>query len=255
MSLMRPLYILLACLILPACSSPVPPAPTQAPVEQPVSLSLGELMQAPERWSGRLITLIAPLHGDATSRILAPGPASQDGPSNEPVGNPSQSLWLAEPLPSSVAARIGDGPTYLKLRGRLSPPGAFGADTRFPYQFSAENAAVIEPERTTLANLAENPTALDGALLEVSGTLLVNEQDALLTEEESGGGVPATGARQIKLRGSPPEAALAALQQRGEVRYGSVIIVGWWQDGALAPFLTTPITSSTVGPASTPKQD
>ena len=210
-------------------------------------------MQAPERWSGRPITLIAPLPGGAASQILAPGLASDEDAAAEPLDDPSQSLWLAEPLPISVTTSAADGPIYLKLRGQLSPPGAYGAGARFPYQFSTDSAARLEAERTTLANLAENPNALDGALLEVSGTLLVNAQGALMTEEVSGGGVPVAGARQIKLRGTPPEAALAGLQQRGEVRYGPVTIVGWWQDGALAPFLTGPPTTPTVGPESTPK--
>jgi hypothetical protein len=232
---MRVLSIFAIILTLCACgASPAPPTPVA--VRQGAILPLPALMQAPERWSGRQMILIAPLTGGPTGRVLG---AEAIGASGTATGDTTGAIWLADPLPGTIAAKIAPGTVYLKLRGRLSPPGAYGMDARFAYQFSAETVAVLKPERTTLANLADHPRAIDGALLEVSGTLLARTNDALLADKVTQRGLPEANARQIKLREPLRAATLAGLQRSGEVSYGPVTVVGWWQDGVLAPFSLT----------------
>ncbi len=245
---MRLLYVLIPVFVLAACGPSVPPAPTRVAQAQIGLLSLPALMETPERWSGTKITLIAPLLGGASGRVLA---IDADGSAEQltsPTIEPQRSLWLAAPLPAAVAAKATGNPIYLKLRGRLSPPGGYGSGARFPYQFSADTAAVLQSERTTLKNLAENPRSIDNALLEVTGTLLSTGGGALLADHVSNRGVPAPDARQIKLRGPIPAQATANLHQSGEVRYGDVSIVGWWHDGALAPFAIHSKAAGSIGP-------
>ncbi|HSH77046.1 MAG TPA: hypothetical protein VLA19_00780, partial [Herpetosiphonaceae bacterium] len=124
-------------------------------------------MDEPARWSGQLVTLIAPLAGGLQGRVLVPFLPTDGANSSMPAPDPGRAVWLAEPLPATVAAQAGEGPIVLKLRGRLSPPGAYGTDGSFPYQFSAESTSLLLPERTTLPNLAANPHSLDGVLLEI----------------------------------------------------------------------------------------
>ena len=184
------------------------------------------------------MTLIAPLTGGPTGRVLGPEPIGASGNATPPADT-AGAIWLADPLPAAIAAKIPPGTAYLKLRGRLSPPGAYGTDARFAYQFSAETVAVLKPERTTVANLADHPRAIDGALLEVSGTLLAKTNGALLADKVSQRGLPEANARQIKLREPLQAETITELQRSGEVRYGPVTVVGWWQDGVLAPFSLT----------------
>jgi hypothetical protein len=202
-------------------------------VEKPATLSLVDLMAAPEQWVGKKVTVIAPIRGGKGSREL--GIASTGTQSS----NAAPSLWLANPLPEGVAAELPDGLGYLKLAGTLSPPGAYGTDGRFPYQFAAETAAALEAGRTTLQHLTANPHTFDGTVLDLSGILIAAPDGALLTDNISPGGVPGADARQIKLRMASTE-GLPGLQTRGDVRYGPVMLSGWWQNNVLTPFEIRP---------------
>jgi hypothetical protein len=125
---------------------------------------------------------------------------------------------------------------YLKLRGRLSPPGGYGTDGRYLYQFSAETVSIIEPELTTLANIADNLRSMDGALLKVTGILLIGGDATLMVDKVDDGGVPPANARQVKIRDLSPEQIPVHLKQRGAVRFGEVTATGWMQNGVLRPF-------------------
>ncbi len=196
-------------------------------------LSLVDVLAAPEQWIGKKVTMIAPIRGGKGSRELGIAPADTAS------SNPAPLLWLADPLPEGVAAKLPDGLGYLKLVGTVSPPGAYGTDGRFPYQFEAETAAAIEAGRTSLQHLTANPHAFDGAVLELSGILIAAPDGALLTDNISPGGVPGADARQIKLRMASIE-GLPGLQTRGDVRYGPVMLSGWWQNNVLTPFEIRP---------------
>jgi hypothetical protein len=143
---------------------------------------------------------------------------------------------LAAPLPEKVVSLLVKGMSYLKLRGRLSPPGGYGTDARYLYQFTAETVSIIAPERTTLANVADNLRSMDGALLELTGILLIGGDGTLMVETLNRGGVPPSNARQVKIRGITPEQVLPSLEQHGAVRFGQVTATGWMQGGVLTPF-------------------
>jgi len=222
-------------LLLSACAGQGPaPLPLPSRPQAEPTLTLSTLLSEPQRWSGRPITLIAPARLSDGQRVLTPQLGLSDGAEHS-------SLWLAEAPPATIINRLPDGAGYLKLRGRLSPPGAFGRDQRYTYQFVADELAVLEPERTTVANLADNPLAIDGVLLAVDGTLLVRDDSALLVDRVSAGGVPETDARQIKLpRAAIDAATVAGFERSGDVRWGPVRVTGWWQDGAMALFAIEP---------------
>jgi hypothetical protein len=236
MSSMRPRYWIILFCALTACSQPVPPAPTQVVEQPPAVLGFPALMEAPQNWTGREVIITAPLIGGAGSRILGPGIDTAGSEEAEPIDDPRQTLWLAEQLPDALVADAGDGPVYLKLRGQLSPPGAYGDGARFPYQFLTKSAGLLPPERTTIANLAENGRVLDGAILELTGSLLVSDEGALLVDRVTAGGVPAADGHQVKIADLPQQ-ALEGLQPRGNIHSGLVAIAGWWHNGALVPFL------------------
>lgn len=189
-----------------------------------VLLSSVDLMSAPEQWVGRQVTLIALITGDRDPRILGTA-----------AGGDNQQLWLAEPLPQATTAKLSKDTAVLKLRGKLSPPGGYGPDAKFPYQFAAESAVVVEVGRPSLQALAANPRAFDRTALALDGTLIATGGSAILADDVSPGGVPAANAHQIKLR-QVDSAALTGLRRQGEVRFGAVSILGWWQDGTLDPF-------------------
>ena len=235
---MRILSVLALTLVLAGCRSEAPPLVIQTAEVDAGVVSIPALLDEPARWSGQLVTLIAPLAGGPQGRVLVPFlPADETNSSTPDTG---RAVWLAEPLPAPVAAQVGEGPIVLKLRGRLSPPGAYGTEGSFPYQFSAQSASLLLPERTTLPNLAANPHSLDSVVLEIEGSLLADAEGAILADEAAPGGIPTSAARQIKLRRTWDDAALEELQQRGDVRYGPVVVVGWWQAGLMTPFMIRP---------------
>jgi hypothetical protein len=230
----RLILLALAVTILAACASEVPPAlPTPTILPRAVVLPITAVLAEPQRWSGQEITIVASLVLQGDDRILI---ASAEDVGNSADIAPAQAIWLEEAPPESIRSAVLSGNTILKLRGTLSPPGAYGRDQRFPYQISAEQIETLQAERTTLANLAQNPRSLDRILLSVEGTLLTEPSSALLTDQVSEGGVP-TGLHQIKLRGtSLNQTLLDRMESSGEVRWGKVAITGWWQDGTLTPF-------------------
>lgn len=224
-------------LLLCACAGQAPaPLPSSAQPGREETLTLAVLLGEPQRWSGQHITLIAPALLSPSERILT----TRLGPT---ASSNDTSLWLADAPPELVMEQLNDGAGFLKLRGRLSPPGAFGLDQRFTYQFVADELAVLVPERTTVANLADNPRAIDRVLLAVSGTLLLRGESALLVDHVSSGGVPQTAARQIKLpRGAIDAAAVSGFRRSGDVSWGPVRVVGWWQNAGITPFSVEPAT-------------
>jgi hypothetical protein len=219
-----------------ACASEAPPAlPTPSIVPQAVVLPITAVLSEPQRWSGQELTIVAPLALQGDDRVLL---ADAESTGELATIVPAQAIWLAEAPPEAIRSAVLNGNTILKIRGKLSPPGAYGRDQRFPYQISAAQIETLQAERTTIANLAQNPHSLDRILLSVEGTLLAEPSSALLTDQVSEGGVP-TGLHQIKLRGiSPDRSLLDRMQSSGEVRWGKVQMIGWWQDGTLTPFKT-----------------
>lgn len=239
-------------LALSACGQrTIPELPLPSAVEPSGPVTLQTVLTAPNTWSGRSFTLISPVLADAATQLLVRRAGSDQAPADG-----TDALWLAEPLPEDIRAALPEGSGILELQGRLSPPGAYGPEQRFPYQFNAERVALLKPERSTIANLALNPGALDKILLELDGVLLARPDEALLVDEASAGGVPSADASRLKLDpGDIDESVVAALAQSGDVRWGRVSVVGWWQNGALQPLMIEPVESGnpigTAEPATT----
>lgn len=233
--LFRLIILSVVAIMFAACASEPPrplPTPTALPRAAVVPITL--VLAEPQRWSGQEITIVGPIALTGEDRVLI---ASLEEANDPGSVRPDQAIWLEQQPPESIRNEIVNSEgSILKIRGTISPPGAYGRDQQFPYQLSTQTMEVVQPERTTLANLAQNPQALDQILLSVGGTLLAQQSSALLTDQVSEGGVP-TGLHQIKLsRPSIDQSLLQKLKSSGEVRWGEVQVVGWWQDGTLAPF-------------------
>lgn len=234
--LFRVFILAVLAILFAGCASGPPPAlPTPTALPPTPVLSISDVLAEPQRWSGQEIIVVALAGGQGANQVLT----ASLGNSDATAVSPDQAIWLAEPLLAELQSRAQAGDNIVRVRGRLSPPGAYGRDQQFPYQFSAEQIEVLAPERTTLANLAQNPQALNQVLLTVEGTLLAQQNSALLTDHVSEGGVP-TGQHQIKLsRTTIDQAVFDKLTSSGEVRWGEVQVVGWWQNATLTPFKMT----------------
>lgn len=238
------LYILVIFVLSGCGATPAPTLPTPTIVPREAVVALPELLAEPQRWSGQSLVLIAPVSAGKTERVLTTQPTRD--PAAQPA--PGTALWLAQPLPETISSQLGTG-GVARLRGTLSPPGAYGPDQQFTYQFSAERADLLQPERTTLVNLADNPGALDRILLRLEGTLLVEQESALLVDQVSLGGVPTANGRQIKLpRAAIDVQVISRLNQSGDVHWGAVQMIGWWQDGMFMPFSITTTDKASPSP-------
>lgn len=235
--LFRMLVLSVLALLVAGCASGPPPAlPTPTALPRTPVLSITDVLAEPQRWSGQEIIVVALVGLQGEDQVLTASLGNADNPGTVP---PDQAIWLAEPPPSEIQSQAQAGDNIVKLRGRISPPGAYGRDQQYPYQISTEKIEVLAPERTTLANLAQNPQALDQVLLALEGTLLAQQNSALLTDQVSEGGVP-IGQHQIKLsRTMIDQTVFNAMKSSGEVRWGQVQVTGWWQDGTLTAFKIT----------------
>lgn len=235
--LFRMLVLSVLALLVAGCASGPPPAlPTPTALPRTPVLSITDVLAEPQRWSGQEIIVVALVGLQGEDQVLTASLGNADNPATVP---PDQAIWLAEPPPSEIQSQAQAGENIVKLRGRISPPGAYGRDQQYPYQISTEKIEVLAPERTTLANLAQNPQALDQVLLALEGTLLAQQNSALLTDQVSEGGVP-IGQHQIKLsRTMIDQTVFNAMKSSGEVRWGQVQVTGWWQDGTLTAFKIT----------------
>ncbi len=234
--MLRLLALMVLLALLAACAGDPPPAlPTPTPLPRAVVLPITALLAEPQRWSGQSITVVGPVVLTSEDRVLL----ARMGDSATAITQTGKAIWIEQQPPDTITSQLSNGTGLLKIRGKLSPPGAYGREQRFPYQISAETIEALKPEQTTLINLAQNPRALDRILLTVEGTLLAQKNSALLTDKVSEGGVP-VGTHQIKLPNADVDPdLLAQLKSSGEVRWGAVQVLGWWQDGALTPFRIT----------------
>lgn len=232
----------LLVIVLSGCASASGPGlPTPTIQQREAIVALPAMLAEPQRWSGQQVILVAPVQAGEAGQVLTAQLTSNSSatPASELR---TSAIWLSQPLPEAITRQSGTDLAVVRLRGTLSPPGAYGRDEQFSYQFSVERADLLQPERTTIANLATNPGALDRISLLLEGTLLVQRDAALLIDRVSARGLPATDSRSVKLsRRAIDEHLLAQLTRSGEVRWGSVQLVGWWQDGTLIPFAITPV--------------
>ncbi len=205
-------------------------------VVKPAVVGLPTLLDNPQSFVGRSLVLISPVAVSSGSVQIVSG-FHYEGQELRPLKAAPSTVWLSGSIPEGVKTKLASGVGYLKVRGRLGPPGAYGPDTRYPYQFTVTESSILVPDTTTLINLTTNSHALNDVLLNVSGTLLTTKDGAILTEQTGSGGIPRNDARQIKLHGLLEPQIVQRLASSGDVHYGPVNVVGWWHDGSLAPFV------------------
>lgn len=232
------LFLVVILIVFVGCAPNRPTPLPQASTQVNEVVALPTIIDSLQQWSGKEFTLITPVHINEQDRVLAVNLKNNDDETEM-----SNGIWLAEPLSADVEAGLKEGTGVVKLRGVLSPPGAYGRNQQFPYQFTTQQAVILMPERSTIANLALNPSALNQVLLRLEGTMLVRPDAALLVDKVSEGGVPQADGHQIKLqRVKLDEVVERSFTRKGDVQWGAVEIVGWWQDGTLTMMSLTPRT-------------
>lgn len=219
---MRPLLLLLVCL-LTACASPAASPPPTAPPAPTVPL-VGEVLAAPTPGPLRVLGYLTPVEGGAVLTNLV-------GPS------PANSLWLEGVSPAEPA------PTLVEARGQLEGPGRFGPAGRYSYRLAATELRPQSVRDLSIPLLLENGALYEGQVVRLRGQLLRSANSALLTERIGQGGVPASDARQVKLAALPSDlGAFDALRRSpdGALIYGPVEITGLWRSGSLTPLTLIP---------------
>ena len=128
---------------------------------------------------------------------------------------------------------------------------AAGAETRREVDQEGGNALIggllrqQEHHLLIIANLAAHDAhqlaaqlrQLQGQVVEVPGTLIVKDTEALLVEAVGSGGVPEETAAQIKILQPFDDPDLfATLESSAAIRYGPATVTGLWQGNGLQVF-------------------
>lgn len=234
-------------LLLVACSDAGAPARPATPTP----LAFTPLTDALARGApdpGVDLTTIGYVVVDGDGASLNDGLSFSAGPTPRPLSEPNR-VWLGAGAADSLggALRTAGALRYTAAvaRGRLVGPGAYGPGGRYRYQISAPQLQPLAPEETSIALLLDNPALYEGRLVRIAGSLLTRSSSALLVDHLGSGGIPAPGARQIKLRGPLRDQALLDRLPGGSsggVRFGPVQIEGFWRGGALTPLSLSPIS-------------
>lgn len=240
------LCVFLLVLLLAACSD------AGAPVRLPASPTplaftpLGDALARGAPASGDLIT-VGYIVVDAAGAWLTDGLSFSAGPTPQPLSGADQ-VWLGPAAPSGLDAGLRAAGTLryaaVVARGKLDGPGAYGPGGRYRYQISAPQLQPLAAQETTVAALLDNSALYEGRLVRIAGSLLARSNSALLIDRLGPGGLPAPGARQIKLRGPLRDQALLNRLQvasGGAIHFGPVQIEGLWRGGALLPLSLLPV--------------
>jgi hypothetical protein len=216
-----------SAILLAACgSSAVPPA------EELVREVLARREPRAVRAIGYLtrdaagVRLVGELHAGVDGFV----PGGQVMCLDAPAGEGERLIALAPEAPAAAVAAVS---------GTLSPgPGACSA------MITNARAELLAPRETTIATLVQRPQEYDGAVVRVAGGLLARPGAALLVEQLGAGGVPAPGTQQIKLvvplaDGMLPQAL--GRSPSGDVRFGPVLVEGFWRNGALVPLVISAV--------------
>jgi len=242
------LRVLLIIFLLVACSDVS--TPTQLPATPtPLAFTpIGDALAKGASASGVELTTVGYIVVDETGARLTDGLSFSAGPTPQPLSDAAGQLWLG----TSTTAALGDmlraagtvRYAVVVARGRLTGPGAYGPGGRYRYQLSDPQLQPLAPQETSVAMLLDNPTLYEGRLVRIAGSLLARSNAALLVDRLGSGGLPAPGARQIKLR-SPlrDQLLLARLQQTsgGNIHFGPVQVEGFWRGGTLTPLALLPV--------------
>jgi hypothetical protein len=235
------LRLLFLALLLTACaeltpSPPIPPTPT------PLSFtSLNDLLGKNFPVMGASVTTLGYLVVDEDGARLLNGLSFGDGTKPEPLTEQGNQIWVATDsleLQRESFRSVGTVQYAVVLaRGQLEGPASYGPDGRYRYHLRDPQIQTIVPEETNIATLNTNTLAYEGRVVRVTGALLSHAKATLLVENIGPGGIPADGARQLKVRGPIQDRhALAALQQANNgIVFGRVQIEGFWRQNELYP--------------------
>lgn len=130
------------------------------------------------------------------------------------------------------------------VRGALQGPGEYGPGDHYMYQISAPKLEAWVPVESSVGALLDDPQSYNGRLVRVLGSLLLGKGSALLVDKLGSGGIPAQGARQIKLLGPIDDSRiLNALTESssGVVRFGQVQVEGVLRGTVLVPLALRPV--------------
>lgn len=178
------------------------------------------------------------------ARLVSSLSVSADRPL--PLDPPERQVWLGGldppvdiPLTNEAGVQYG----LVIAQGNWQSAGNYGPGGQWPYTLVTPSFQSITPDRVELAQLF-NDNRYEGRLVQMRAALLLADGTSLLVDSIGAGGIPAAGARQIKLlHGESDQAALSQLQARGNVRYGYVDVIGVWRQGRLEPLLIRPLPS------------
>lgn len=235
-------------LLLTACAASVPqplPVPPTA-VPQPFT-PLAELTQGGFPLAGTLVTTAGYAYADAGGTRLLNALSFSAGTTPDPLTPPQQQLWLADTPPAPLDQLLraaGDARVAtVRVRGMLRGPGQFGPQGAFAYQLEQPQFELLVPQDVSFAALFADDQDYQYQLIRIVGTLFAQGDSGLLVEKTDANGVPAPGARQVKLGAPIRDAALLTqLQQARDttVHFGPVQVEGFWRNGALVPLAILP---------------
>lgn len=244
----RTLGAVVLVLVLVGCGATVPAPPLAPPTALPQPFTpLAQVTQQGKALAGTLITTAGYAYADADGARLLDAISFSAGATPAPLTPPPQQLWLAaspsasldQVLRAAGNARVAT----VRVRGMLSEPGQFGSQGAFVYQLEQPQFELLVPQDVTFKALFADDQKYQYQLIRIVGTLFAQGDAGLLVEKTDANGVPAPGARQVKL-GAPitDTALLAQLQQARDesVHFGAVQVEGFWRDGVIVPLAILP---------------
>lgn len=190
------------------------------------------------------------LFADADGVRLLDGLSFAAGEQPRPITDPERQIWLAGEPPAAIQSllrSVGDTRYALVIgRGRLEGPGHYGPTGDYRYHLAEPDIQPLAPLEATVANLLDDQASYADRVVRINGTALFSGASALLADKVSPGGVPESGARQVKLAISNNDPALLARLNAAPgaaFRYGQVQVEGLWHGRQLIPFSIVPIQS------------
>lgn len=229
---------------LAGCQDVSAPAPANT-TPSPVALALpAELLRGSPPTAE--VTTAGYVFVDAAGATLVESVVFEADGTPRPLATGLAPIWLGE----SAAAQLGDklrsagALRYAAVlaRGRLAAPGAYGPAGKYRYELSGAALVPLVAQETSVGELLDHPATYQARLVRVVGGLLLSEKSALLVDRLGAGGLPASTARQIKLRVPLRDRALLDRLKgvsSGAVRFGQAQIEGFLRGSALVPISIT----------------
>ncbi|HEY1013773.1 MAG TPA: hypothetical protein VGE07_13765 [Herpetosiphonaceae bacterium] len=226
----RALLTGIAGLLLTGCAAQQQPTPArQAPANTTNTiLQVAELLDG--RYDQAAVTVIGPVWQAGTEARLVGGLLPNGGGGFAPAAGAGPVLIEGVELRGLRAAPLG-GYGVARLSGTVGV-GADGGR-----RIVASEAKVLQPVALGLAELLANSATYEGQVVAVDGSLLANQNSALLVDSIGPGGVPAGDSQQIKLAEPAPGVSILrdGSGSKTSVRQ-SVRATGLWQANRLTVF-------------------